>query len=127
VAVDGCRVCSIGGRRSRVVHELAVIQGVVDQVTERLGDTRVTAVHLTIGKLSGVVPDALRFCFDLAAAGTTLDGATLEIDEPEGRVSCRSCRHDFTQQHPILLCPCGSADVRVISGQELLIQSVKVA
>ena len=109
------------------MHELAVIQGVVDQVTERLGQTRVTEVHLTIGKLSGVVPDALRFCFELAAVGTTLDGATLEIDEPAGRGRCRSCRQDFTLAQPILLCPCGSADVQVISGQEMLIRSVKVA
>ncbi len=109
------------------MHELAVIQGVVDQVTERLGQTRVTEVHLTIGKLSGVVPDALRFCFDLAAAGTPLDGASLEIDEPEGRARCRSCQQDFALAQPILLCPCGSADVQVTSGREMLIRSVKVA
>jgi hydrogenase nickel incorporation protein HypA/HybF len=109
------------------VHELAVIQGVVDQVTARLGQTRVIEVHLTIGRLSGVVPDALRFCFDLAAAGTILDGAALEIDEPDGRARCRTCQRDFTVARPILLCPCGSADVQVISGQEMLIRSVKVA
>ena len=109
------------------MHELSVIQGVVDQVTERLGQTRVTEVHLTIGKLSGVVPDALRFCFELAAVGTTLDGAALEIDEPEGRASCRSCQRDFTLTQPILLCPCGSADVQVTGGREMLIRSVKVA
>ncbi len=109
------------------MHELAVIQGVVEQVTERLGDTRISAIHLTIGKLSGVVPDALRFCFELATADTTMDGAILEIDEPEGRASCRSCGRDFVLQHPVLLCQCGSADVSVISGQEMLIRSVKVA
>ncbi len=109
------------------MHELAVIQGVVEQVTERLGDTRVTAIYLTIGKLSGVVPDALRFCFELATADTTMNGAVLEIDEPEGRANCRSCGRDFALQYPILLCPCGSADVSVISGQEMLIRSVKVA
>jgi hydrogenase nickel incorporation protein HypA/HybF len=109
------------------MHEMAVMQGVVDQVTERLGDTTVTEVHLTVGKLSGVVPDSLRFCFDLACAGTSMEGADLEIDEPAGLAECRSCALQFPLDHPILLCPCGSADVHVISGEELLIHSVKVA
>jgi hydrogenase nickel incorporation protein HypA/HybF len=109
------------------VHELAVMQGVVDQVTGRLGETRVTAVHLTIGKLSGVVPAAIRFCFELATAGTTMDGAELEIDEPGGRASCRTCGLEFGLDYPILLCPCGSADVRVIGGEEMLIKLVRVA
>ena len=109
------------------MHELAVMQGVVDQVTERLGGRRVDAVHLSVGKLSGVVPDALRFCFEIACSGTTMEGADLFIEEPEGRAECRSCELRFSLDDPVLLCPCGSADVRVISGNELLIRSVKVA
>lgn len=109
------------------MHEMAVMQGVVDQVTERLGDTTVAEVRLTVGKLSGVVPDSLRFCFEIACAGTSMEGADLNIDEPEGRAECRSCGQQFVLTQSILLCPCGSADVAVIGGQELLIHSVKVA
>ncbi len=109
------------------MHELAIIQGVVDQVTDRLGERHVSAVHLSIGKLSGVVPDALRFCFELATVGTTLAGAVLDIDEPDGLAVCRSCGAEFALTGPILLCACGSADVNVIGGRELLIRSVKVA
>jgi len=108
------------------VHELSVMQSVVDQVTERLGDARVAEVHLTVGKLSGVVADSLRFCFELACAGTSMEGAELDIDEPAGSAECLSCQQVFGLDRPILLCPCGSADVRVISGQELLIRSVRV-
>lgn len=109
------------------MHEMAVMMGVVDQVTERLGDARIAEVHLTVGKLSGVVPDSLRFCFELACAGTAMEGADLEIDEPAGWAACRTCELRFAVAHPILLCPCGSADVQVISGDELLIRSVRVA
>ncbi|MDQ6658333.1 MAG: hydrogenase maturation nickel metallochaperone HypA [Actinomycetota bacterium] len=109
------------------MHEMAVMMGVVDQVTERLGDARIAEVSLTVGKLSGVVPDSLRFCFELACAGTALEGAELDIDEPAGQAECRSCALQFTVDQPFLLCPCGSADIQVIGGQELLIRSVKVA
>jgi len=106
------------------VHELAIMQAIIEQVTERLGDRRVTAIHLAVGKMSGVVPDALRFSFDVATEGTTLAGATLTIDEPPGRAHCRSCGADFEVDDGIPLCACGSADVAVWGGDELLIHSV---
>jgi hydrogenase nickel incorporation protein HypA/HybF len=68
----------------------------------------------------------MRFCFDLVTNHTALEGARLEIDEPPGRASCRSCGRDFPVDDLILLCPCGSADVSVTSGRELLIKSVQV-
>jgi hydrogenase nickel incorporation protein HypA/HybF len=108
------------------MHELAVTQSVVETITERTSGARVTCVRLDVGKLSGVVPDALAFCFELVVAGTPLEGAALEISEPDGRAHCRGCRADFTLDRPILLCTCGSADVEVLAGQELRIRSVEV-
>jgi hydrogenase nickel incorporation protein HypA/HybF len=109
------------------MHELAITQSVVDTIAERTSGARVTLVRLDIGKLSGVVPDAVAFCFDLVANGTSLDGAQLEISEPVGRAQCRTCSTDFELDSLILLCPCGSADVDVLAGRELAIRSVEVA
>jgi hydrogenase nickel incorporation protein HypA/HybF len=109
------------------MHELAVTQSVVDAVVQRTGEQRVLEVRLRVGRLSGVVPDSLRFCFDLVTEGTPLHGATLDIEEPEGRASCRRCGSTFALFELILLCPCGSADVDVLTGTELAIRSVEVA
>jgi hydrogenase nickel incorporation protein HypA/HybF len=109
------------------VHELAIAEGVVDTVTQRLPGARITQVHLEIGALSGVVADSIRFCFDLATEGTGLEGATLEITQPPARCRCRGCGTEFLPDTPIVLCPCGSADVAVLSGEELRILSVRVA
>lgn len=109
------------------MHELAITQSVVDAVTEHTDGARVTSVHLRIGRLSGIVPDAVRFCFELVADGTALAGARLEIDEPEGRGSCHACGQDFFLDEPILLCPCGSADVQISDGQQLTVAAVEVA
>ena len=110
------------------MHELAIIEGVIDTVTERLPEKRISAVRLEVGELSGVVADSLLFCFDLAAEGTTLEGATLEIDNIPGRCRCRACGAEFAPDiPPILACPCGSADAEVLAGAELTIASVKVA
>lgn len=84
-------------------------------------------MRLEIGALSGVVADALRFCFDLVTEGTNLEGASLEITKPAARCHCRNCDSDFEADGPIALCPCGSADICVLSGQQLKIISVQVA
>ena len=110
------------------MHELAIAQGLVDGVTERLPGRRITSVRVEIGALSGVVPDALRFCFSLATEGTPLAGADLEISEPAAKCECVVCGQSFEPEDGrILLCPCGSANVTVVSGQQLQITSVKVA
>lgn len=108
------------------MHELSITQSVVDTVAERMDGARITGVRLEIGKLSGVFPDQVRFCFDLVCAGTTLDGAWLDIVEPTGRARCRGCGSEFEPTSPIMLCPCGSADVSVLGGQELRITAVEV-
>ena len=71
------------------MHELAIVEGVIDTVTERLPDAQITCVRLEIGALSGVVADALRFSFELATEGTNLQGADLEIDEVPGSQELR--------------------------------------
>ena len=78
------------------MHELSITQSLVDAVLNRTGERPVTAVNLMIGPLSGVLADAVRFCFDVATAGTPLAGARLQIDEPQGRGRCRSCQDEFT-------------------------------
>ena len=108
------------------MHELSIAESVVDTVLERTGDQRVTTVRLQVGRLSGVVPDALMFCFELATAGTPLEGAELRIDAPTGGAHCRGCGRDFDVDDLVLLCPCGSADVEVVAGRELQILSVEV-
>jgi hydrogenase nickel incorporation protein HypA/HybF len=109
------------------MHELAIVEGVVDTVTERLPGAKISCVRLEIGALSGVVADALRFSFELATEGTNLQGATLEITEVPARCRCRACGRQFAPDGPILLCGCGSADAEVLAGQELKIAAVKVA
>jgi hydrogenase nickel incorporation protein HypA/HybF len=109
------------------MHELAITEGIVAAVTDKLPDQKITLVRLEIGALSGVVADSVRFCFDLVTEGTNLEGANLEISEPAARCRCRGCSRDFEPDGPIVLCACGSADVEVLSGADLRIISVKVA
>ena len=84
-------------------------------------------MRLEIGALSGVVADSVRFCFDLVTEGTTLEGASLEITEPPGLCQLPGLRRGLRARLArSLLCPCGSAEVTVLGGQDLKITSVQV-
>jgi len=108
------------------MHELAITQNVVEAVTSRTGSAPVAEVRVRVGRLSGVVPDAMRFCFDLVTAGTPLEGADLEIEQPAGRGRCRRCGVELELLDLVLLCGCGSADVEVLTGRELAVASVQM-
>lgn len=108
------------------MHELALLQSVVDAVREHVGDARVVTVRLEVGRLSTALPDALRFCFDLCARGTTLEGAALDIVEIEGRAICDECHREFELPSLLANCPCGSVRLRVVAGHELRVREVEV-
>lgn len=108
------------------MHELSITQSVVDAVCERAAGRPVHSVSVRVGLLTAVVADSMRFCFDLVTEGTVAQGAVLEIDQPPGAGHCRVCHHAFELTDPVLLCPCGSADVEITSGRELEIISMKV-
>jgi hydrogenase nickel incorporation protein HypA/HybF len=69
------------------MHELSIAVSLVDAICDelpRLGDVSVRAVRIRVGALSGVVPDALMFAFDVAADGSRVAGARLEIEATGG-------------------------------------------
>jgi hydrogenase nickel incorporation protein HypA/HybF len=107
------------------VHELSIAEAVCAQISERLPDATIAVVRLRIGELSGVVPEAVEFCFEAAAHGTVVEGARLEIETVPGRCRCRDCGREFRPDDLILLCTCGSARVTVLAGEDLQIGSVE--
>lgn len=111
------------------MHELSLAMAVVDQVSRAAaenGATSVGAVRLQVGRLAGVVPDALRFGFSLACAGTVLEGAELLTEDVPGRARCAPCGAAWeTGMPPRLCCPdCGAAG-ELLAGRELQITGVQ--
>lgn len=56
----------------------------IQTLTGELRGERAVVVRLDIGRQAGVLPDALRFCFDVCSRGTSVEGARLEIRETAG-------------------------------------------
>jgi hydrogenase nickel incorporation protein HypA/HybF len=109
------------------MHELSVAHAVVSTVVDALPAPapRVLQVRLRIGELSGIVPQALEFAYDVAAQGTPLADAALVIERSPIVIHCPTCgpqQLPGTQDFRCPSCeqPCGN----VIGGKELEILDV---
>lgn len=112
------------------MHEMSIALAVVGQVEDAAlaaGATTVRTVRLQVGELAGVVPDSLQFCFELACAGTVLEGARLETEPVVARARCAPCGDRWpVGMPPDLCCPaCGTPAAELLSGRELLIAGVR--
>jgi hydrogenase nickel incorporation protein HypA/HybF len=106
------------------VHELSMCEAIARKVVDRADGRPVARVVVRIGHLRQVVPDAMTFSWELLTASTELDGAELEIEHVPAVVECSACAAVTTLTMPVLACAaCGSIDVTLSSGDELLLVS----
>jgi hydrogenase nickel incorporation protein HypA/HybF len=115
------------GSTVRCVHELSICTSLASIVEEHAAGRRVEQVLLDIGHLRQVVPDTLRYSWEIVVSGTALDGSVLEVNHIPAVIACRTCATATTIDVPVFRCPCGSTDVDVTSGRELLVRSLVLA
>ncbi len=108
------------------MHEFGIARNIVAIVCERAGAMPVKRVTLEVGALSGVMADAIAFCFPIVAEGTACAGACLEIRTIAGRARCRTCSTEFPLARLGAPCPCGSHDAERIGGDELNVKEMEL-
>lgn len=108
------------------MHELALVEDILSAAHARAAGARVTRVVLEVGKLSAALPDALRFCFQLATEGTFAEGAALEIVEVPGSGRCLKCGATVEMHAPLAQCACGGTDLQWLSGEGLTVTRLEV-
>lgn len=108
------------------MHELGVTRNIVAIVSEQAANKKVNRVLLEIGKLSAIMPDAIRFCFDVCSKNTPLENATLQINEVPGLARCQVCGNEFEIEQLFGRCSCGSNHIQCIAGEEMKIKEMEV-
>ena len=108
------------------MHELGITRNIVAIVSEAAAGRPVRRVTLEVGRLSGVVSDAIAFCFDVVAEGTVLQGAALDIVEIAGAARCQACGAEVETPTLFAACPCGSRRLTRLRGEELKIKSMEL-
>ncbi len=113
------------------MHELSVVRSIIELATEAIRDAnavRAIAVRIRVGALAGVAPEALVFCYDVAARGTPLEGSHLVVEVVPVVLHCPTCDRDaVVADISRFACPaCGTPTADVRSGRDLEIESVEV-
>ena len=112
------------------MHELSIANAVVTTVLAALPspDARVTQVRVQVGALSGVVPQALAFAYDVAVEGTPLQDAVLVIERAPVVIDCPTCGRQELADARSFACPsCSVPCGDVIGGKELEILDLTLA
>lgn len=112
------------------MHEVSIMEEAVRMAVETAkssGASRVIGLRLRVGTLSGTVPEAMRFAFDVVCRDTIAEGARLEIELVSAACWCAICRREFACADFVNECPnCHNPSGDLRRGRELEIASVEL-
>jgi len=112
------------------MHELSMAMSIVDTALEESArrGVQVSAVHLRLGALSGVVKEALLFSYEMACQDTALQGSRLIVEDVPVAVFCPQCQQKRALPSiQSFACPeCGSPTKDILQGKELEVFALEV-
>lgn len=111
------------------MHEANFTQQIVQSIISELNkypDYKPKRVKVKVGEMLHLDNENVRFHYDLLTQGTKLEGVNLDLEEIKTIISCKNCHYTgVIDNHHLLLCPsCGSSDVKMLSGDEIAIESI---
>jgi hydrogenase nickel incorporation protein HypA/HybF len=113
------------------VHEYGIMQTTLDTAarqTRAAGGSQIHVLRLRVGRLSGVVTEALEFAFDALRPGTLAAEARLEIETVPASMWCAGCRREFESPEFLCECPhCGAVSGELRRGREMELVSMEIS
>ncbi len=112
------------------MHELSITQNILSIALEQakaVQASKITKINLTIGELSGIVDECVKFYFELLSKDTIAAEASLSFDRPPTKLRCRNCSTTFSPDNLNWVCPnCREQQIEIISGRECYVNSIEV-
>lgn len=111
------------------MHETALVRNLLATVGQAIDVHHIKKVNLVVisaGKLANVLPDALTFAFEAMTQDGPMKGAELEIRSVPAVARCDDCGYEYQADGFPIVCPvCKSNGFRIISGEEVYIESIE--
>jgi len=112
------------------MHELSVTESVLEiacKHAEKAQAKKVTDIFLVIGRLSSIVDDSVQFYWNLISKDTLCENANLHFERIPATLVCTECGHEYILESDLMPCPnCGSARVKILSGDEFNLDSIEI-
>jgi hydrogenase nickel incorporation protein HypA/HybF len=112
------------------MHEIGIMEHTLAMAitsAKEQNANRINKITMNIGKLSGVIPDALEFAFEVLRQGTIAENATLTIKTIPVVCYCDSCQENFSPPEWFFECPhCHQFSNHILQGKEMELMSVEI-
>ena len=128
------------------MHELSITQALFDltlREAQSAGVERVAGLEVRVGTLTGIVPDSVRFYFEILSKGSIAEGAALHFEKVMPTARCRQCgtetplqdagvedpafAYAWLQEFSEMVCPqCGAQDFELVGGHDFALVSIDV-
>lgn len=112
------------------MHELSLTQSLVaiaEEHARAAGGTVIRSITVEVGELSGAIPEALEFAFDVCSRGTLAEGAALILRRIPGHGRCAACAAEADCHELLAVCPkCGALAFELDAGQELRVVELEI-
>jgi len=112
------------------MHEVSIMENTLEIALKNAKDQgaiKINHFKMKIGELSGVVPEALEFAFDVVTQNTIAQGATLEIETIPVKCYCNTCKIEFKPNNWIYECPqCHQLTSKILEGKEIELSSLEI-
>lgn len=112
------------------MHELSLTQSLVaiaEDHARQAGATAIRSITVEMGELSGAIPEALEFAFDVCSQGTLAEGAALILRRIPGHGRCTVCAAEAACSELTAVCPvCGALGFEFDAGTELRVLELEI-
>ena len=112
------------------MHELGIVFHMIDtveEVAQNNGLSSIAKVTLSLGEVSGVLPDYLVDCWNWAVKRTeVLHDAVLDIVQIDAWTICNDCGNTYQTVQYGKTCPhCKSPNTALLQGNEIEIETIE--
>lgn len=110
------------------MHEESLVRSLLKQVESIAADhdaTRIDAIEVEIGPLSGVEPLLVESAFERVSQAAGFENTNLQINIVPLTEECLACATSFESGDPVFCCPaCSSNNVRITRGDQFRLMNV---
>jgi hydrogenase nickel incorporation protein HypA/HybF len=113
------------------MHEISLVRSLFRTLEDQLSAeelTRLQAIHLEVGVLSGIEPMLLDNAYQVLRDNSPYADVVLHVRSVPISVWCDTCEETFSVTRQRFICPtCHTASNQVRTGEELMIRQVELA
>jgi hydrogenase nickel incorporation protein HypA/HybF len=111
------------------MHEVSLCRSLAGAVTRAAGGRQVEAIHVDVGQLRQVVPEAMLHAWTFVVRNTPLAGAELELNSIAAVLACDDCgaAAELGPELGFACHSCGSARTHLTSGEEFTLTAIDVS